>query len=394
MEFVLRKMQKAGVFGWLYAASLFHAFHFFSVHYINSSFLERYVSNSDVGLVVAVSSALTVLTVLTTTVFLAVFGNYVTAMAATFVNFLVSLGLGLGFFGDVGWLFVFFAVHTIMIPVTLFTLDVFLESNSRDEETGSVRGIFLSMGMIAALIAPALSGVLAGDENNYEHAYLASAFFLIPVLVILFARFRQFEDPRYDILSPGKMLAALFHNKNLFHVSMAQFLMRFFFSWYVVYLPIYLNQTVGFSWPEIGVILFVMLIPYILLEYPAGRLADKYFGEKEIMALGFIISAASTAALFFFDEPVLWLWAAILFMTRAGTALIESMTETYFFKQIDGDDTSILSIFRMLRPLGYMVGPFLAGMMLLFIPIQTLWIILAAIMLLGVLHAYLLEDTK
>jgi len=393
MEFILRKVQKAGVFGWLYAASLFHAFHFFSIHYINSSFLERYVSQSDVGLVIAVSSALTVLTVLTTTVFLAVFGNYRTAIAATFVNFLVSLGLG--FSGDVGWLFVFFAVHTIMIPVTLFTLDVFLESNTQDENTtGSVRGIFLSMGMIAALVAPTLSGMLAGDENKYEYAYIASALFLIPVLIILIARFRTFEDPRYEILSPGKMVSALFHNRNLFHVSMAQFLMRFFFSWYVVYLPIYLNQTVGFSWPEIGIILFVMLVPYILLEYPAGRLADKYFGEKEIMAVGFVISAASTASLFFFSEPVLWLWAAILFFTRAGTALIESMTETYFFKQIDGDDTSILSIFRMLRPLGYMVGPFLAGMLILFVSIQTLWIILAVIMLLGVFHAYALEDTK
>lgn len=394
MEFILRKVQKAGVFGWLYAASLFHAFHFFSVHYINSSFLERYVSQSDVGLVVAVSSALTVLTVLTTTVFLAVFGNFKTAIAATLVNFLVSLGLGLGFFGDVGWLFVFFAVHTIMIPVTLFTLDVFLESNTRDESTGSVRGIFLSMGMIAALIAPALSGVLAGDENNYEAAYLASALFLIPVLVILTARFRTFTDPIYEVLSPRKMVVAIFHNKNLLHVSMAQFLMRFFFSWYVVYLPIYLNQTVSFSWPEIGIILFIMLIPYILLEYPAGKLADKYFGEKEIMAIGFVLSAASTAALFFFSEPILWVWAAILLLTRAGTALIESMTETYFFKQIDGDDTSILSIFRMLRPLGYMVGPFLAGLLLLIVSIQTLWLILAFIMLCGVFSAYALEDTK
>ena len=218
--------------------------------------------------------------------------------------------------------------------------------------------------------------------------------FLIPVLYMLAVRFRHFVDPVYEMFSPKRVWVALQKNNNLFHVSMAQFLMRLFFSWNVVYLPIYLNQTIGFSWPEIGLILFLMLIPYILIEYPAGVIADKYLGEKELLATGFVITVLATIALYFLETPTLLLWALVLFVTRMGTALIESMSETYFFKQIDGDDTSILSIFRMLRPMGYMVGPILAAGLLFVVDISTLWIILAAIMCLGVFHAYALEDTK
>lgn len=381
------------MFGWLYALSLFHGFHFFSVHYINSSLLEQYISQSDVGLLIGISSGLTVLTLSAATLFLSIFGAYRTALAATAINLVSSLGLAV--VGDVGLVFVLFAIHTIMIPLTLFCFDVFMENNMQDESTtGSTRGVYLSMALLAALVAPALSGLVTGDENAYERSYFMGALFLIPVLYMLAIRFRHFTDPVYEIFSPKRVWVALQNNNNLFHVSMAQFLMRLFFSWNVVYLPIYLNQTIGFSWPEIGLILFLMLIPYILIEYPAGVIADKFLGEKELLATGFVITALATVALYLLDTPNLFLWATVLFVTRMGTALIESMSETYFFKQIDGDDTSILSIFRMLRPLGYMIGPILAGGLLLTMEISMLWIILAGIMCLGVFHAYALEDTK
>jgi len=393
MEYILRSFHKAGVFGWLYAASLFHGFHFFAVHYINSSYLERYLTQSDVGLLVAISSALTVLMLATVGVFLAKFGNYKTAIVATALNLLASLGLA--FTGNISWAFVFYALHTILVPVTLFSFDIFLENNMKDEsQTGSTRGIFLSMALLAALFSPVISGYLVGDDAVYEWAYLASALYLLPVLFIFIWRFRNFVDPAYQVLSFKHMFVAMWRNKDLYHVSAAQFLMRFFFSWYVVYLPIYLHQQVGFSWPEIGVILFVMLIPYVLIEYPAGKVADKYLGEKELMAAGFITAGFSTMAVFFLDTTSIIAWSAVLMVTRVGTALIESMTETYFFKQIDGDDTSILSIFRMLRPLGYTVGPFVAGALLIAMELEHLWIVLGVIMLLGVVHPWKLNDTK
>jgi len=393
MEYILRSFQKSGVFGWLYAASLFHGFHFFAVHYINSSYLERFLSQSSVGIMFAISSALTVVLLMSTALFLKRLGNYQVALIATGLNFIASLGLA--WVTDLGWIFVFFALHTMLVPVTLFCFDVFLESNTHDENTtGSIRGIFLSMALLAALFSPVISGFLAGEGARYEWAYLVSALYLLPVLVILNVGFRDFVDPKYEVLSLPGMVRALWHNKNLFHVSMAQFLMRFFFSWYVVYLPIYLHLNVGFTWPEIGIILFVMLIPYVVLEYPAGRIADKWLGEKELMAAGFIIAGVSTAVLFWLDSTNIWVWGGVLLLTRVGTALIESMTETYFFKQIDGDDTSILSIFRILRPLAYSIGPAFAGALLLILPLETLWLVLALIMLLGVAHPALLQDTK
>ena len=171
-------------------------------------------------------------------------------------------------------------------------------------------------------------------------------------------------------------------------------MMRFYFAWMVVYLPIYLHGTIGFSWPEIGVVLFIMLLPYILIEWPAGMLADSWLGEKELLAAGFVITALSTAAMVFLEAPSIFLWGVVLFVTRVGTALIESMTETYFFIHVDGDDTDMMSLFRMLRPMAYVLGPLTATAILAFTSLTNLWLILAVVMCYGLVHVRAIVDTR
>ncbi|HCC05222.1 TPA: hypothetical protein DEP58_02855 [Patescibacteria group bacterium] len=393
MEYILRHFHKAGVVSWLYAIALFHAFHFFGIHYLDSSFLEQFLTQSEVGLLYATSSLLSLIVLASSVIFLTKIGNYYTALSATTLNLLASLGLAT--ITNVGWLFVLFVIHAISMSVTIFCLDVFMENYTKDENTtGSVRGVFLFMAVLASLFSPYISGTLVGAPVNYDNAYLMSALYLIPVIVLLVARFRTFNDPPYKVLSLVTMWQVLCTNKNIFHISSAQFLLRFFFSWMVIYLPIYLHIRIGFSWTEIGIILFIMLVPYLLLEVPAGIIADKWLGEKELLLTGFVVTAFSTAFLFFLNSESVFVWGGALFATRIGVALIEIMNETYFFKQIDGNDTSILSIFHMLRPLAYAVGPFTAGLLLLAFDIQYLWLILGGIMFLGVYHSYALVDTR
>jgi MFS family permease len=91
-----------------------------------------------------------------------------------------------------------------------------------------------------------------------------------------------------------------------------------------VYCPIYLHTTIGLSWSEIGVIITVMLLPFVLIELPLGRLADKKYGEKEIMIIGFLILGLSTMGLAFITSTNVWVWAIALLVTRIGQRLLKS----------------------------------------------------------------------
>jgi MFS family permease len=148
------------------------------------------------------------------------------------------------------------------------------------------------------------------------------------------------------------------------------------------------------SLANLGLILSYAMAAYLIVEWPAGRLGDHALGEKELMALGFFIAACATATLSIAHAPLIWIWAIILFVSRIGAAILDIMTESYFFKQVDGGDADLVSAFRMLGPLAYIVGPIMGSALLLFTSVGNIFALLALIMLFGIPIALSLEDTR
>jgi MFS family permease len=137
-----------------------------------------------------------------------------------------------------------------------------------------------------------------------------------------------------------------------------------------------------------------MLLPFVLLEVPAGRIADKMWGEKELLSAGFIITALFTIIIPFLSAASFVLWTIILFATRTGASLIEITTESYFFKHVQGDDADVISFFRMTRPLAYIAGPISAMIALQFLQFQYIFLVLGIIMLFGLKYSLALKDTR
>ena len=175
---------------------------------------------------------------------------------------------------------------------------------------------------------------------------------------------------------------------------MAQFVMRIFFSWMVIYMPIYLISRIGFSWAEFGIMTFIVLIPFALFELPAGKIADRYLGEQELLSLGFFIAALFTVFLSFIETNNFVFWAAVLFTIRIGVSLVEIMTESYFFKHVSSNDNNTISFFRMMRPAAYIAGPIIATIALTFLDFKFIWIILGFILLYGLRFSFAIQDTR
>lgn len=177
-------------------------------------------------------------------------------------------------------------------------------------------------------------------------------------------------------------------------IFMVSFLLQFFYAWMVIYTPIYLHENIGFSWEIIGIIFSVMLVPFVLIERPLGWIADRYLGEKELLVAGFAIMGISTASIAFITDHNAILWGAILFMTRIGAATIEIMSDTYFFKKIDASKIYLMSLYRTVRPVAYIVAPIVASLLFVALDLKSLFVILGILMLYGIRHSLALEDTK
>lgn len=375
----------------VYLLSFFLTLHIAVPVYINSSFLGVLTNPKMVGLIYAGASLLAIIALYFIPRILKSMGGF----RATLIFLTLELGafFGLATLKDPMLLIGLFVASYVLIYLISFDLDLIVESFSRNASTGSVRGLYLTSANIAWVLAPILAaGILT--NGDYWRIYMAAALLLIPALVIFARKLEHFRDPRYRIAPFWKTAKTVWRRRDLRNIFIASFILQFFFIWMVIYTPIYLHEHLGFLWEDIGIMFSIMLVPFLLLEAPLGRLADKKFGEKEILSLGFIIIAAATALMSFVTDNSFLTWAALLFMTRVGAACVEIMSETYFFKKIDGQDADIVSLQRSVRPLAGVLGPLVAAALLPFIAFKFIFLILALIVLLGLRFSLAIRDTR
>jgi MFS family permease len=392
MEEIVRRIQQHGIFNYIYLANLLLAFHYFFVVYVNSPFLSTLMDEQLIGFLYMMGSGVALALLLISSRLLNLFGNFKLTLA--FITLEALALLGLAFAQSTGLILLYFIVHMAVNPVLLFNLDVFLESYSNNEDaTGRVRGFFLTAMNIAVVLSPFLVGfILVQDE--FWKVYLSSAMFLAVLLWLIVAVFRRFKDPGYRETRAIDSVVRLWRNSDERNVFFANFLLQFLYAWAAVYIPLYLSNHIGFSWSTLGPLFAFMLTPFLLFEYPIGRIADTWLGEKEIMTTGFVIAASSVALipLVTVANPVVW--GALLFISRTGAALVEITTESYFFKQVDDNDTDIIGLFRMTRPLAFSIGPVVASLTLFFLPLQHIFFVLSAILITGVFFSSAIWDTK
>lgn len=359
--------------------------------YVNSSFLELFVGEKFVGYIYVVASVFSLLSFFWVRKILKKRGNFKSAIVFIGVEVLslIIMAVSPSAFLVVPAYIIGFVTRTLIF----FNLDIFLESVSKDNETGGIRGYYLTFLNLAILLGPFISSfVLVNGE--YWKVYILGAIIQIPVLFILFRYLKDFKDPIYTKPKFIATFKKIKENADLYSTFICNFLLRFFFSWMVVYTPIYLTTQIGFSISEATLIIAIALIPFVLLEIILGKLSDNLLGEQELMSIGFIIMAISTALMAFLNEPNLIVWATVLFLTRVGATMVEIMTEVHLFKRIDADNINIMGLFRAVRPIAYIIGLTIASLLLLLIEFRFLFLILGIIMFYGLRYSSTISDTK
>ncbi|MDD5068401.1 MAG: MFS transporter [Candidatus Pacebacteria bacterium] len=389
MRHVIAHLKKEKYFSYIYLCAFLLSLHYAFVLYINSSFLEQFLSTQTIAFLFIGSALINITILLNITTLLRRFGNWRLMLSFLVLEMIGMLGMSLSTNGASAS--ISFLVFGSMASILLFNLDIFLETEIKTEtHTGGIRGIFLTMCNLAFVLSPFVVGHLIG-ENNYTSVYTLSFIFLLLLLPIIMSKFKGFKDPDYSPMHVGNALSHFKGNGNLFHIYVTNFLLHFFYAVMIIYTPIYLHQYIGFSWGTIGEMFSIMLIPFILFQIPGGEISD-HFGEKGILIVGLIVMAISTLFLSFIGQNVV-AWTILLFFTRCGASLVEIMTETYFFKHVKGKNSNVIGFFRTASPLSFVITPIVATLFLLLFPMQYLYLLVGVMLLLGIQFAYSIKDT-
>lgn len=360
--------------------------------YINSSFMAQFVNEDLVSMLYILSSVITIFAFLNFHHVLNKFGNYA---AIKFFITAQAVLLCILAFVHIPFAITFAFVLTLVgSSILALNLDIFLEDETATKDTGGTRGIFLTAVNIAWVFSPLLAGLLLDGTTNYRLVYAGSLILILPFAYLIKKNYSDFKDPHYSHATIRATSHKVFHNRDLKKIFTANIILQSFYAWMVIYTPIYLYKYVGFGWDDIGLMFTVMLLPFILVDYPLGKLADKKYGETEIMSIGFLILGISTIGLAYISDKNLILWTSILFITRIGAATVEMMIETYFFKKVPEKDLDVLGFFRMTRPTAYIIAPLIATIALGTVGHQAMFIILGVICLCGLYFSLTIRDTN
>ncbi len=285
------------------------------------------------------------------------------------------------------------ALYYIIYGVIWVLWDAVLEAYSTDETTGRVRGMFLAVWGIGAIIGPAISLYVV---DNYGFSMI---FTIVMVLYVLMASGTMIalrdirghvQRRRMRIADKVKELIAQPALRYAYWIATT---LGFFYATMVVFMPLKLTE-IGFSFSEMGVLFTIMLIPFMLTGYPAGLIADRWLGEKELFFVGMLILIGSVVVAALVDQKDFALWATILFFSRFGGALIEAMRDSYFYKHIDGEDVAMINLFRTSRSVAYVLAMLVATAIQVVAGMNAVFITMIFVLLSGLYPIARLKDTK
>ncbi len=360
--------------------------------YIESNYIKEFVNAESVGLFFVVSNFITILLILIYPEFIERFRNYRVSQIVIGCNFLSLIIMALAN----SPLIIFAAFILLMSSFNLIwiNMDIFVESFTAVDSAGRTRTMYFTFMNLGWVFAPVIASYFIKD-SNYRPVYLLAAAFLIPFYIIFIEKGRNLKDKiKYDQDKIWQTIKKIFQTKDLRSIFSLATLLHLFYSLAVVYAPIYLHENIGLSWAQLGIAFSFMLIPFIIFEIPAGIIADKYLGEKEIMTVGFTILIISLILFFSVQSTSLLVWSLILFFSRVGASLVEAMRESYFFKIINVKNVGLINMFRTAQPLGYLIGTGLGTVILVFYPVQYIFPILAMLLVSSYYFLWVMKDTK
>jgi len=362
----------------------------FSLHiaisaYVNSVFLSKIITEKYVGILYTISSIIALLLLLKSSNILKNFGNRKLTLSFLLFNMISLVGLitsknpyiiGLSFI-----------VFTTTNTLVLFCIDIFVEHFGSVKKIGKTRGLYLTIINLAWMLSPLIAAFLITKEGGYKAIYNL-AFFMVTLMTIgLIFSVKSFKDKVYRKTPFLETFKYLKTNKHMLAIVTINFLLQFFYAWMVVYTPIYLYEHIGLGWSQIGIIFTIMLAPFVLLGLPIGIWIDKYhISKRTLLYIGFAIIIISTFLIPGIKTQSIIVWGAVLFMTRVGATIIETTSEIYFFTHIKEEETYLLSVFRDMVPVAYIIAPLISTLIFIFLPFKFLFIILSIILLSGLYY--------
>ena len=250
------------------------------------------------------------------------------------------------------------------------------------DRQGDAMGKYLTFLGLGMLLGPALCSVLV-TTYNYQQLFLVSAGFPVAGLALLAlwaprvtGTVRAPEEP---VLSVGESLRMILGNRNVLLLSFCRASFATSQSLFFTLFSLYANEGLHMSESTIAMLFTLRGLTNTLARFPAGRISDRIGRRKPMVAAyGLLVVSFMMTAL---TRNVTLIAVAMIFYGFSwGT---RAVSEWAFLTDLVEPEIKSLSISYLssVFSLGATVGSVLAGVLTVFMPYTSIFMLAGAIVL-------------
>ncbi|MHA1994104.1 MAG: MFS transporter [Candidatus Hodarchaeales archaeon] len=249
-------------------------------------------------------------------------------------------------------------VFTVLCWQTLMTMVLDQSTKLNRGKNMGIFGMFLASAMG---LGPILGGLFAGIGVLVPY-YMAAilsviAFFLAALLL---------KEPENLISKPilKDNLAIITKRPRLIIPGIFNFIDRLHIGFILFILPLLLQTELGVE-PELrGMVLGIFATPFILLQYPIGKLSDN-IGRYRLLILGSLLNTLILAIIGIITPFGLVIVILAFFFLGIGNGLTGPPAMALVGDTIREDENAVgMGFFNLLGNLGIMTGPIIAGFLI------------------------------
>jgi DHA1 family multidrug resistance protein-like MFS transporter len=257
---------------------------------------------------------------------------------------------------------------------------------------GEKMGWYSSATMVGRFLAPFVGGLLI-FSNDFRWVYLADGFAGILALVaaIRLPLAKTTTGSAWEALKRqrgkyGQEIVSVFRHSGILATSGIEASQYFAFGALETYLPIYLNEKLGFSAWHIGMLFTAQIIAATFTKPIMGKLSDRY-GRILLISSGLALGGVTTAVMIISANYFILL--ALMAVFGLGLATVTASTSAlvadFSKEQSRGSAMGVLSA---IMDIGQSSGPIVAGVLIgAFSYNLTFGVVGAALVVISIVYA-------
>ncbi|MBI4295956.1 MAG: MFS transporter [Chloroflexi bacterium] len=233
---------------------------------------------------------------------------------------------------------------------------------------GERMGWYSSTTMVGRFLAPFVGGILIfGDD--FRWVYLADGF--AGVLALIAATRLPLatatSGSSWQVLKRqrskyGQEIAFVFRHPGIMATSSIEAVQYFAFGCLETFLPIYLNEKLGYPAWEIGLLFTAQILAATVTKPIMGRLSDRY-GRVKMITSGLVLGGITTAFILFSPNYLLLMVLIAIFGLALATVTASTSALVADLSRSQGRG-SALGILSSIMDIGHSSGPMVTGILI------------------------------